>query len=73
MSPHCIRPAMHSRSVAPVLEPSNATEELKRASDGRPGYASVVVDEAQDLGYQALRMIRALGSKGHRSRERNRR
>ena len=40
-----------------------ATEELKRASDG-PGYASVVVDEAQDLGYQALRMIRAMVPKG---------
>ena len=40
-----------------------ATEELKRASDG-PSYASVVVDEAQDLGYQALRMIRAMAPKG---------
>lgn len=40
-----------------------ATDELKRTSDG-PRYASVVVDEAQDLGYQALRMIRAMVPKG---------
>lgn len=40
-----------------------ATEELKRAGD-KPGYTSVVVDEAQDLGYQALRMIRAMVPRG---------
>ena len=40
-----------------------ASEELKRARNGT-GYASVVVDEAQDLGYQALRMIRAMVPKG---------
>ena len=40
-----------------------ATSELERGRGAR-GYASVVVDEVQDLGYQALRMIRAMVPKG---------
>ena len=40
-----------------------ATSELELAR-GTPSYASVVVDEVQDLGYQALRMIRAMVPKG---------
>ena len=47
----------------PASSGMRTTSELERAR-GTRSYASVVVDEVQDLGYQALRLIRAMVPKG---------
>lgn len=55
------RGQLSSRKLKEVDDAYREVTDLLLASqDGRPGYSAIVIDETQDFGPQALRLIRAL-------------